>query len=608
MQRKRTDQYIGWWVALLIIFGLAAWRVIAIETTHMRPDEEIAFRTTSGDLAATIAYQAQQDIQAPLWFAAFWGWQQLVGTHEVTARIFSILITLITLALVYRVGARWFGARRAGIFALIALGVSTYFFIYSLEIRPYALVLLLAAAAMWAFERWLRLQTWRAALLYGLTLVLLAYTHYFLVFLVLAQILYVIARVRPLDVRRIGQGVAAVALAGILWLPWVPVFVSQLAVLRDLAQAAGAAQQIGTASTAQPTSPETVHALITISTNGHWLLVALIAISGLGMTRRMPSRWRANLWLALSWAVGVPLIALLINTVAAVYSQRYVVYLSVGLALLIGAVTAALPGRWRLLALTIFVALSLAGFADQLPVRTPYRDIYTALSAAGAPGDVIYLSRAGENDNHARWQMNAYLAPGFEIIADHDLAAAESARRVWYLTGDWFATSVRETFAQLEVTHPVQQVIGQCDRDWCYLAQLMEAPPLADPLIFGGALPFWGVDVDAVTEAAVDVRLWWRVDHAPLVDYAIGLQLLAADGRLVAQTDGPIRHYGTQIVETSQMTPGRIYIDHRRLALPPDLAAGAYALALTVYQWWDGEVLTLVDGSERLRLDTLTRP
>lgn len=586
-----------WAAALLLIAVLVGWRIIAIQHTYMRDDEEIAFRTTQYDLGYTLWYQAQQDIQAPLWFALFWAWQQVAGSSEFAARILSILLMMLTLALVYRIGRRWFGHPYYGLFAVAVLGVNSYFFIYTLEIRPYPLVMLTAALSMWCFERWLTQGTPRAAAAYGLTLALALYVHYFLMFLVAAQVLYLLPR---LTRTRAAQFAGMAALGFVLWLPWLPNFFSQLAILRRLAEEAGAVYGlgIGTTSTAEPTNALTISRLLTIATNGLPALYAAALLIGLGAARRL-----IRYWLALAWAVAVPVIALVLNLVMAVYAQRYVSYLAVGLALACAAALGSLrPRLFRWGALAAFIGLNAWALGGQLPVRVPFRDLFTAMSAQAAAGDVVYFRRGGEIDNFVLWQARAYLSPEFEIILDHDLAAAQAARRAWFVTSEWFDPEVRADFERLEVTHPLQQVLGQCDRAWCYLAQLMEAPPQAEPTQFGGVLPFRGADIDSVTAQTIQVRLWWQTKTPILLDYSIGLHLLDGAGNLVAQSDGAIQHYGAETVQTSRMQPGRIYIDYRTLELPPDLPDGTYQLALVVYQSWDSARLTLPDGTDSLPL------
>jgi mannosyltransferase len=595
-----------WAAALLVIAVLVGWRIVAVQHTYMRDDEEIAFRTTQYDLGYTLWYQAEQDIQAPLWFALFWAWQQAAGSSEFAARLLSILLMMLTLALVYRIGRRWFGGARGGLFAVGILGVNSYFFIYTLEIRPYPLVMLTAALSMWCFERWLARSTPRAAAAYGLTLALALYVHYFLAFLVAAQFLYLLL-MAGLTRARLVQFVGAAALGFALWLPWLPNFFSQLVVLRRLAEEAGAVYGlgIGTTSTAEPTNAATLGRLVQIATNG--IPVVYGAALLLGILAALRGLIRRVYGLALAWALAVPAVALALNLVMAVYAQRYVSYLSIGLALAVGAALGSVQQRrLRLAALAVFIGANVWALGGQLPVRIPYRDLFAAMSAEA--GEVVYFTRAGEDDPFVLWQVRAYLSPEFQVILDGDMSAVETARRAWFVTGDWFNPAVRADFERLESTHPVQMVLGQCSRAWCYLAQLMEAPPAAEPTRFGGVLPFRGADIDAVTPEATRVRLWWQTDAPIRLDYSIGLHLRDSAGNLVAQSDGAIAHYGVETVQTSQMQPGRIYIDHRTLALPPGLPDGQYPLELVVYQSWDGLRLTLPSGAEALLLSYLNFP
>ena len=118
-----------------------------------------------------------------------------------------------------------------------------------------------------------------------------------------------------------------------------------------------------------------------------------------------------------------------------------------------------------------------------------------------------------------------------------------SARRIWHLTSEWLDADVQTNFRRIETTHPRQSGFGQCDANWCYLMQLMEAPPWTEPQTFGDDMAFWGADVDAVTAEAIQTRLWWKVEQPPALDYSISLRLLDANGNLVTQADGPIDHY-----------------------------------------------------------------
>jgi hypothetical protein len=204
--------------------------------------------------------------------------------------------------------------------------------------------------------------------------------------------------------------------------------------------------------------------------------------------------------------------------------------------------------------------------------------------------------------------MSHYLPVGLFRSATADINRAKNARRIWFVTTNWFNGDVRANFDELEPDFPVQEVLGDCNRNWCYLVQLMEAPPLKVPIIFGNEVPFWGIDVETVTRSAVDVHLWWRAEKSPTNSYSIGLHLLDQSGNLIAQSDGAINEYGKTQVDLTTMQPGQIYIDYRTLNLPSIVAPGSYDLDLIVYNWQTGQRLTLPDGSDHLSLNTITVP
>ncbi len=621
---------ITWVWGLVILFLVAAFHFHSVHSTYMRADEEIAYRSTQYDMAYTVRFQAERDVHAPLWFASFWLWQQFMGDSEFMGRVFSIILSMMTMALVYPMGRRWLGAARYGLFGMAALGVNAFFFIYSLEIRPYAMVMLAATISMWRFWGWLEQETWQAALWYGVTLAVMLYIHYFLFFLVIVQALFFlwgvgrdIHSVQRFRIWRQGIGVGALAFA--LWLPWLPVFIGQILTLRRLEAASG--RGMGIANTTEPTSWAVIVDLMNTITNGQPGLYSLVLLIG------VVSLWRSTGYrLALLWGLGVPVIALVLNLVASVYTQRYITYLSVGLALAVGgglAVSAELIQRLlnrhpaqnaghrdtkfaKLISLTAVVGFAVVGLyalPSQLPMdRIPYRDLLINLSDAAQPGDVILFDQADQRDNFAQWQYRHYLPPELWANASTDKNVSLAARRIWHITANWFDEAVRATFTEIEWTHPRQSGFGNCDRNWCYLIQLMEAPPWDEPAVFGEHMAFWGADVDSVDEETVRTRLWWRVEQAPELNYSMSLQLLDSSGGLVAQADGPINHFGAEIVETSRLEPGRIYIDHRPLTLPPGLPSGEYRLALVVYQSWDGARLTLADGTDALVVNTIPVP
>lgn len=589
----------GWLPAVLIILVIACLQGWLINRTFMREDEEIAFRTTSRDLSYAIGYQAAADVQAPAWFGGFWLWQQVAGKGEFAGRWLGLLTTLITLAYVYRLCVAWFQNPRFGWFALILLGSGAYFTVHAMEIRPYPLILLLATYSTYCLWRWLSRRSWRAAMLYGLSIALSLYVHYFLAFLILGHAIYVLVMGRRYWAQFAGAGL----LAGVLWSPWSVVFVGQLQLLRQVESAAGSTRGlIGIGNTTEPSSLEAVIELANRMTNGLPGLYGVLLLISLIYGWRMRS-W----WLALTWGVGVPLIALVANLVVSVYTQRYVSYLSIGFAILVAFGLARLP-RWSPWPILIVVAgFSLWMLPGQLPQdRIPFRDLFRQVSVAAQPGDALYLMPPTPSDNLLNWHLRAYLRDDLRANRLDTIEAASAARRVWFVTPDWFNEDVQAAFKRLELTHPLQQVFGRCDRAWCYLLQLMEAPPLMEPVLFGGDMAFWGMDVDMVSPQMLRTRLWWRVEQVPSANYSFSLRLVDDAGAVLAQNDGPINHYGRGIVETATLQPGQIYIDWRQLEFVNPLGPGTYPLQLVVYDWQSGERLRVPDGADALTVQSVT--
>ncbi|MFN8564253.1 MAG: glycosyltransferase family 39 protein [Anaerolineae bacterium] len=593
----------SWWLVVPVLWLVAAFLLVDGWLLQMHPDEELSYRSTDGDLAYTLDYQmSMKDNQAPLWFVTFWAWRQAVGDAEYTSRVLGVLTILPALALAYRLGRRWFRSEWVGLLAPLLLIGNGLFFSYALDIRPYPMVMLSAALSMWAYTLWLDRRTARRAVLFGVTIALMLYIHYLLIFLVLAQAIYFVLSER-LRWRDIGQGALAGAVGVGLFLPWLPTFVNQVVGLRNIELESGTGRGIaGIGVSTQATTLPTIQTLLNVATNNLvWLYGGVLIVGAILL-------WRSRrYWLALAWAVGTPALYLLANLVAAVYAPRFVSHLLIGLALALSAALVRLPRVLRLVGAAVLIGANLLTLPDAIPVRVPYRDVYRQVSVGGRAGDAVLNTPASQYDGFVQQQQSHYLAPALPSGITTDLAQAQTARRIWFMTGDWFKPAVQDQFHALEPTHPVQQVIGQCpERGWCYLAQLMEAPPLARPQRFGADMDFWGADVDEVTSAEISTRLWWRVETAPPLDYSISLRLVDEMGGIIAQSDGPINHYGAEIFQTSQLQPGKIYIDWRTLELPAKLPEAAYSLQLVVYQSWDGARLLLPDGADSLNLETFT--
>jgi hypothetical protein len=117
----------------------------------------------------------------------------------------------------------------------------------------------------------------------------------------------------------------------------------------------------------------------------------------------------------------------------------------------------------------------------------------------------------------------------------------------------------------------------------------------------GEALQLTEVRLVESTQAGqvLPVELTWIPIRRPASNYNVFLQLLAADGRLVAQHDGsPNGGFSP----TSGWVPGEEISDRRGLALPPDLPAADYRLIVGMYDPATGARLPVDHGGDFVEL------
>ncbi|MBN2470649.1 MAG: glycosyltransferase family 39 protein [Anaerolineae bacterium] len=605
----------GWTVlALLLVFAVLLGGAAA---RNMRPDEVHSFEATASTLPAAVT-AAATDVHAPAYFTLFHLWQQAVGDGELTSRVFSALLGMLALAVTFRLGREWLGGWPSGLAALLALGLSTYFNRYVLEIRPYPLLILVGAGSMLLYGRWLAHGTRRSAIWYGLSVALVMYTHYLGAFLVLLQAGHWLATRR----RNLGQAVLAWGGALLLWLPWFPVFLRQLRhegtfVTDSLIPG------VGKAGSTLPTTPAVLGSFASLLTNGLPLLIGLLLVAGLWRARRDAAPAPRSGLIAL-WALGIPALVFAVNLAVPIYEPRYIAYITVGMALLIAASLRLLPGRARGVTGGALLLLGLLTVGNAPGPSTPVRAAVRGLEAAFQPGDIV-LARGLPDDGIARYHFTHYAPTAAAALYAEDGGKpgtyrqpwtgsdADLPRCVWFGTASWGTERVIERFAALEADRPLMATAGDPEG---YLFQRLCLPPEEAPQVFGGgdagdsALRFLGADILRQAPDALELALWWEVDASPAGDLTFGVYLLDAGGALAAQQDGPLIDYWSgEATPTSALEPGRIYIDRRVIALPDDLPPGSYALMLAVYHPEDGTRLPVGDAPDNLlHVTSLTLP
>ena len=164
-----------------------------------------------GDAMSTIA---ETESSPPLYYLLVWLWTALYGESEVALRALSALFGTLTIPVAYAIGSE-LRSRLTGIAAAALVATSPLLVWYSQDARPYALLALLSALSFLYFVR-------RSLWLWGLVSALAVATHYFALFTVVPEAIWLLLRVHPRT-----RVIAAAALPGLVALAALPLQLHQ---------------------------------------------------------------------------------------------------------------------------------------------------------------------------------------------------------------------------------------------------------------------------------------------------------------------------------------------------------------------------------------------
>ena len=297
------------WVGILVVAAVI--RFQGLEVRSLWHDE--AMSVVFARLAPIdLAERMRIDSTPPLYYLTLGVWTVVFGESVAALRAMSASLGLLLVAGVGFFGARFFG-QSVGLAAAFVCAVSPLAVYYSQEARAYALLSVLVLLA-WVFlledrERggigaWLSYSASASAALL---------THNYAFFVVGAQCLWVASH---RDVRLAARFGGAVALAGLIYLPWVPVLVDQLGNptpvrwMEDVWNAQGVIGSLrGSLRNLAPGGiyPDPVGSAAVVTT------VGILVAGACALWRRRAAAGRAS-WL-LSFTVGPLLLAALYSSI-----------------------------------------------------------------------------------------------------------------------------------------------------------------------------------------------------------------------------------------------------------------------------------------------------
>lgn len=593
-----------WPAPLLVLLLAAALRLHQLGTQSLWSDEGNSVVQSLRSLDE-IAQHSARDIHPPGYYWLLHGWRRLGGTSEFALRLFSALASVPGVAGLYALGRRLYG-RTAGLAAALLLALNGFSIWYAQETRMYALLALWGVAAALALTALLSRPRRGRVLALALVNAAGLWTHYAWSFMLLAQGLVALLWLAGADLRRAAArsrllaGLAAMGLALALFLPWLPTALERVTTWPTT----------GTPVAVGPALREIFGRLVLGPSHGSltpgWQLLVAVAALTLVLAGSLPARRGAPLWrnlFPLIWTL-TPLALFLALGLFREANLKFLLPAQAGFALWagrgLGWLTARAPAVTRLPALTA-AAILVTGMAltlgplghDVAWQRADYRALVADISVGLRADDLIILNAPNQQEVFHYYYRGAApvlpLPPGTGPVEPAALqrlrALVAGARHIFAL---YWGEIERDP--QRVVERALNELAFEAGRRWYGDVRLVRyrAPQALTLRREAGAR--FGEHIVLLRHARsagrpepgdwVPLQLDWRTDAPLPTRYKAFVQLLDAQGRLVAGHDG---EPGGGLAPTLAWTPGVTVQDRRALILPETLPPGRYTLIAGLY-------------------------
>ena len=411
-------------VPLIVAAGL---RLFRIGLPVLTSDEAFSWRLIQCPVPEMLR-RAALDVHPPLYYLALDTWVMVWGTSPSALRGLSALLGVLAVAMAYALcleasrlddhAGSLARALRGALLAAALMAIQAAPVALGRSARMYALAVLLAGVSSWLLLRALRSRAteWRWWLAYAIAVAAFCATHYYALFTVAAQAIYVMVLSRP-RAESDGRGprwrfVAALAFAAALFSPWLPVLARQAEQVRQTYWIpAPSVSSLGRSLVQWAAGAE-----LPAGTPLPWLL-ALAAILGWAWWRGGPGARHLLLLALLPWVFGL---AVSLLSGRPIVLERYMAFGHFFLICAWGVLWARLPTTAvrALLAVALLVT-SAAGLFVTWGARYPDRPTafwYTAryLKRQAGPGDLV-ITRSPRALNKLRYYAEQVDARSLDV-------------------------------------------------------------------------------------------------------------------------------------------------------------------------------------------------
>lgn len=172
-------------------------------------------------------YRLGLDVHPPLYYILLKIWIIFAGDSLFVLRLFSVIFGVLTIWAGYLFVKAAFGNKKLALLSALFLAINPFQIQYAVEARMYTLGTFLILFSSYLLVR--ALENKKYWLWYGVSVAAAIYTHYYLLFSVAAQGLFIlIYLLKSRNIKLLWRALAAYLLSLILFLPWLKTFLQQV--------------------------------------------------------------------------------------------------------------------------------------------------------------------------------------------------------------------------------------------------------------------------------------------------------------------------------------------------------------------------------------------
>jgi hypothetical protein len=611
------------WIGLIAILWLAfALRFFALGAQELRGDEAASWARITQEPGPIELFQrlvSEGQPHPPIHYWILQAWARVFGYSEYALRSLSALLSVLVVALVYRVACRLRLGLIPAMLATLLMAVHPYQIWLGQDAKNMYQLSLIGVLVATVQLPGLLAGRRRAWIIYVLSGAFAMLSHYYAIFGLLAHGVYVL--LQPIRWPARGRWVLAGVGVVVLMLPWALVALPGMASRQfSFARSTGLAldaflsQTLGDAAIgpAMPDGPALIAALS---------MSVLIMLGFIGL---WPIQ-RAEAGFLFAWILIALAGTYVVTQVRPTYNTFYMsnaypaIYMLAAVALdhlRRRRVLVLLAGAALMLA--VVISLSNYYFDPRWSKSRGLREVAAELAGNAGPNDVLITNIPDPATIYYLRDLslpNVLLPPQHDFDPDDVNAALDSLAashdRLWQIPvrfEGWDA----EGFVEAQLA---DRYVGATDERFnrlrlrsftAYPEQLPQYrtwnASFADRMQLVGSYVTINGDPQAEQAEAgqwLRVTLWWSAAQPVMQDYKVFVHALDANGQIVAQHDSMPRNNSTP---TSQWRNGQLVMDLHEFQIPPDSTTDALQINVGLYDPETGQRLSLSQGGDSVSI------